>query len=194
MHLLYYKKDLCVWWSNMYLLQLPHSYLIIWYGFCHKIPKLLRMKFGEIKAKNPAYSQRAFARRLGLSSGSLSGILSGKRAVSEKKALALAKRLNELGWRVVSGGTDSHLLLVDTWMDGSKNAHGVGGVSGKIAATKLEDNGIICNFNTIPGETRSPFDPSGIRVGTPAMTTRGYKEGDFIKVAQKIDKVLRGVK
>jgi glycine hydroxymethyltransferase len=102
-----------------------------------------------------------------------------------KNAKAFAKEMKRLGWRVVSGGTDSHLLLIDTW---------AGGVTGKIAEAALEKAGIICNKNTIPGETRSPFDPSGIRVGTPAMTTRGYKEVDFVKVAQKIDKVLRGVK
>jgi len=102
-----------------------------------------------------------------------------------KNAKAFAKEIQKLGWRVVSGGTDSHLLLIDTWANG---------VTGKIAEAELEKVGIICNKNTIPGETRSPFDPSGIRVGTPAMTTRGYKEEDFIKVAQKIDKVLRGLK
>ncbi len=102
-----------------------------------------------------------------------------------KNAKAFAKEMKKLGWRVVSGGTDSHLLLIDTWANG---------VTGKIAEAALEKAGIICNKNTIPGETRSPFDPSGIRVGTPAMTTRGYKENDFVKVAQKIDKVLRAVK
>ncbi len=102
-----------------------------------------------------------------------------------KNAKAFAKEFKRLGWRVVSGGTDSHLLLIDTWANG---------VTGKIAEAALENVGIICNKNTIPGETRSPFDPSGIRVGTPAMTTRGYKEADFVKVAQKIDKVLRGLK
>ena len=103
-----------------------------------------------------------------------------------KNAKTFAKEIQKLGWRVVSGGTDSHLLLIDTWMDGK-------GVTGKIAEAALEKNGIICNKNTIPGETRSPFDPSGIRVGTPAMTTRGYKEADFVKVARKMDEVLRKV-
>lgn len=101
-----------------------------------------------------------------------------------KNADALARRLLELGWRVISGGTDSHLVLVDTWMNG-------GGVPGKIAESELEKNGIICNKNTIPGETRSPFDPSGIRLGSPAETTRGKKEKDFKKIAERIDKILR---
>lgn len=101
-----------------------------------------------------------------------------------KNAKALADELTKLGWRVVSGGTDSHLLLVDTWMNGK-------GISGKEAAIRLENDGIICNFNTIPGETRSPFDPSGIRLGSPAETTRGKKEKDFRKIARKIDIALR---
>ncbi len=101
-----------------------------------------------------------------------------------KNAQAMAKELQKLGWRIVSGGTDSHLVLVDTWMDGK-------GIPGKDAEAKLERAGIIVNKNTIPGETRSPFDPSGIRIGSPAETTRGKKEKDFKKIAEKIDKVLR---
>lgn len=109
-----------------------------------------------------------------------------------KNASTLAKELSHLGWRVVSGGTDSHMVLLDTWMDGVKNVVGTGGVSGKEASDKLERAGIIVNKNTIPGETRSAVDPSGIRLGTAAETTRGKKEGDFKKIAQKIDKALRG--
>ena len=101
-----------------------------------------------------------------------------------KNAQAMAKELQKLGWRIVSGGTDSHLVLVDTWMDGK-------GIPGKEAEAKLEKAGIICNKNTIPGETRSPFDPSGIRIGSPAETTRGKKEKDFVVIARKIDKALR---
>jgi glycine hydroxymethyltransferase len=101
-----------------------------------------------------------------------------------KNAAALADELTKLGWRIVSGGTDSHLLLVDTWMNGK-------GVSGKEASAKLEEAGIIVNKNTIPNETRSPMDPSGIRLGSAAETTRGKKEKDFRKIAQKIDAVLR---
>jgi len=104
-----------------------------------------------------------------------------------KNAKVLADELSCLGWRVVSGGTDSHLILVDTWMNGK-------GIVGKEAEAKLEKAGIICNKNTIPGETRSPFDPSGIRIGTPAETTRGRKEKDMILVARKMDKALRGKK
>lgn len=101
-----------------------------------------------------------------------------------KNAQAMAKELQKLGWGIVSGGTDSHLVLVDTWMNGK-------GIPGKEAEAKLEKAGIICNKNTIPGETRSPFDPSGIRIGSPAETTRGKKEKDFVIIARKIDKALR---
>jgi glycine hydroxymethyltransferase len=101
-----------------------------------------------------------------------------------KNAQTLANELIKLGWHVISGGTDSHLVLVDTWMNGK-------GISGKEAEARLEKAGIICNKNTIPGETRSPFDPSGIRLGSPAETTRGKKEKDFKAIAEKINKVLR---
>jgi glycine hydroxymethyltransferase len=101
-----------------------------------------------------------------------------------KNAAAMADELVKLGWRLVSGGTDSHLILMDTWMDGR-------GVPGKEASDRLEKAGIIVNKNTIPRETRSPMDPSGIRLGTAAETTRGKKEKDMRIIAQKIDTILR---
>ena len=101
-----------------------------------------------------------------------------------KNAAALAKELESLGWGVISGGTDSHLILVDTWLGGK-------GISGSDASKRLEKAGIIVNMNTIPGDTRSVMDPSGIRLGTCAETTRGKKEKDMIAIARKIDKVLR---
>jgi glycine hydroxymethyltransferase len=99
-------------------------------------------------------------------------------------AQTLSKELQKLGWRIVSGGTDSHLILVDVWMGGK-------GIGGSEASDRLEKIGIIANKNTIPGETRKPFDPSGIRLGTAAETTRGAKERDMIKIAHRIDKALR---
>jgi glycine hydroxymethyltransferase len=102
----------------------------------------------------------------------------------KKNAKVLAEELSKKGWRIISGGTDSHLVLVDTWMNGK-------GLSGTDASNKLEAAGIIVNKNTIPGETRSAFDPSGIRLGTAAETTRGRKEKDMKKIAEKIDRVLR---
>jgi glycine hydroxymethyltransferase len=101
-----------------------------------------------------------------------------------KNADVLSKELSKRGWKIVSGGTDSHLILVDTWLGGK-------GVSGSEASDRLEKAGIIVNKNTIPGETRSAFDPSGIRLGTAAETTRGKKEKDMKKIAEKIDVVLR---
>lgn len=109
----------------------------------------------------------------------------------KKNAAVLAQELTRLGWKIVSGGTDSHLILVDTWMGGVTGANGIQGISGTEASNKLEKAGIIVNKNTIPGETRSAFDPSGIRLGTAAETTRGRKEKDMKKIAVKIDRVLR---
>ncbi|HEY4715342.1 MAG TPA: serine hydroxymethyltransferase, partial [Candidatus Paceibacterota bacterium] len=99
-----------------------------------------------------------------------------------KNARALSGELVRLGWRIVSGGTDTHLMLVDTWMNGT-------GISGHEASDRLEKTGIIVNKNAIPFDTRSPMDPSGIRLGTAAETTRGKKEKDMIKIARQIDKV-----
>ena len=89
-------------------------------------------------------------------------------AQTVKNARALGEELSRLGWRVISGGTDSHLLLVDVWMNGA-------GIGGKEASERLERAGIVVNKNTIPFDTRSPVDPSGIRLGTAAETTRGKK-------------------
>lgn len=109
----------------------------------------------------------------------------------KKNATVLANELVKYGWRVVSGGTDTHLVLVDVWMNGVKNEKGAGGITGQEASDRLEKVGIIVNKNTIPGEPRSAFDPSGIRLGSAAETTRGKKEVDFKKIAEKIDKVLK---
>ena len=102
----------------------------------------------------------------------------------KKNAKVLSEELSNRGWRIISGGTDSHLILVDTWMEGK-------GVTGKDASDRLEKEGIIVNKNAIPFDTRPPADPSGIRLGTAAETTRGKKEKDMKKIAEKIDKILR---
>jgi glycine hydroxymethyltransferase len=109
-----------------------------------------------------------------------------------KNAQALAGELTRLGWRVISGGTDTHLLLVDTWNGPSTSLGTTLRVGGAEASDRLEKNGIIVNKNTIPFDTRKPTDPSGIRLGSAAETTRGKKEKDFKKIAEKIDKILRG--
>lgn len=99
-----------------------------------------------------------------------------------ENAQTLSSKLNKLGWRIISGGTDSHIVLVDTIAND---------ISGKEASERLEREGIIVNMNTIPGDKRSPMDPSGIRLGTAAETTRGKGKKDFIKIAKRIDEVLR---
>lgn len=108
-----------------------------------------------------------------------------------KNAHILAEELKARGWRLISGGTDSHLILVDTWMNNVMNEKGAGGVPGKIASDALEKEGIIVNKNAIPFDSRPPADPSGIRLGTAAETTRGRKEKDMKKIAARIDAILR---
>lgn len=98
-----------------------------------------------------------------------------------KNAKALADTLSADGFRIVSGGTDNHLMLVDLT---SKN------ITGKIAQNLLDEVGITANKNTIPFEKLSPFVTSGIRLGSPALTTRGFKEEDMIEVANIIALVL----
>lgn len=102
-----------------------------------------------------------------------------------KNAKTLASELKKRGWRIVSGGTDNHLLLIDTVSSTE------GKLGGKEASERLEKKGIIVNKNTIPFDPRTPVDPSGLRLGTPAETTRGKKEKDMVKIAEKIDKILR---
>ena len=101
-------------------------------------------------------------------------------------ARALGERLQEHGFGLVSGGTDTHLVLVDL-----RESHE--DVTGKDAEEALEDVGIVLNANTVPGETRSPFVTSGIRVGTPALTTRGFDEDDCRYVADLIAEVVDNV-
>ncbi len=106
-------------------------------------------------------------------------------------AAVLANELHKRGWRLISGGTDSHLILVDTWNGGKKNEKGACGITGKEASERLEKQGIIVNKNAIPFDMRPPADPSGMRLGTAAETTRGSKEKDFVKIAGRIDAILK---
>ena len=94
----------------------------------------------------------------------------------------LSDELQRVGIRVVSGGTDTHVLLADMQAVGT---------TGKIAQNALDEVGITVNKNTIPFETLSPFVTSGVRVGTPAVTSRGFKEADMAKVAKWIARVVR---
>ena len=100
-----------------------------------------------------------------------------------KNAKALADELQAQGLRIVSGGTDNHLVLVDVFLNGK-------GVTGKDAEKALEAAGITVNKNTIPFDTNKPFVTSGIRLGTPALTTRGMGEQEMRQIARLISEVL----
>ncbi len=99
-------------------------------------------------------------------------------------AKALADELKNQGLRLVSGGTDNHLILVDVFMDGK-------GITGKEAEKILDEVHITVNKNTIPFDTNSPMKASGVRLGTPALTTRGMKEEDMIQIAGLIASIVR---
>lgn len=101
---------------------------------------------------------------------------------TQKNAKAMANKFMELGYNLVSGGTDNHLILIDL-----RNK----GLNGKIAEEALGKAAITVNKNMVPFDTESPFVTSGIRIGSPAMTTRGLKEAEFEHIAVLIDKVLQ---
>ncbi len=103
-----------------------------------------------------------------------------KDVVANAKALGAA--LTERGFDLVTGGTDNHLLLVDLTNKG---------VPGKVAAQALDKAGICLNYNSVPFDTRKPFDPSGLRIGTPAVTSRGMKEDVMVRLAAWIDTVVK---
>ena len=93
----------------------------------------------------------------------------------------MAAEFQERGYRVVTGGTDNHLVLVDLT---PKN------IGGKAASIAMEKAGIVCNPNTVPYDKRKPFDPSGIRIGTPAITTRGMGEQESRQIVAWIDEAI----
>lgn len=96
-------------------------------------------------------------------------------------ARVLADELQSLGFQLVTGGTDNHLILID--LTGK-------GTPGKVAAQALDRAGIVCNYNSVPFDTRKPFDPSGIRIGTPAVTSRGMGADEMKKLARWMDQVV----
>ncbi len=98
-----------------------------------------------------------------------------------KNARTLADELLAHGFNLVSGGTDNHLILIDLTTKG---------ITGKQAAQALDRAGIVCNYNTVPYDPRKPFNPSGIRIGTPAVTSRGMGEAEMRQVARWIDRVI----
>ncbi len=99
----------------------------------------------------------------------------------KRNAKVLEIEFNKLGYKLCFGGTDNHLLLIDVTMKG---------IGGKQAQIALDKAGITVNKNMIPDDTRSPFDPSGIRLGTPALTTRGMKEAEMKIIANWIDEAI----
>jgi glycine hydroxymethyltransferase len=133
----------------------------------------------------------------GMQGGPLMHVIAGKavalgealrpefRTYSEKviaNARAMANAFTEQGFRLISGGTDNHLMLVDV---------GSVGISGRKAERILDTVGISTNRNTIPGETRSAMQTSGLRIGTPAITTRGFGEAESTQVVEYIARVLQ---
>lgn len=103
-----------------------------------------------------------------------------------KNANALANALIEKGHTVVSGGTDNHLFMIDLRVKYPE-------LTGKVAQNALDKANITANKNTVPGETRSPFQTSGIRIGTPAVTSRGMVEEDMLQIAKAINLVLDNI-
>jgi len=101
-----------------------------------------------------------------------------------KNAQALAATLRDEGWRLVSGGTDNHLILVDVFARG---------ITGKVAEAALDRAGITVNKNTIPFDTNSPMVASGIRIGTPALTTRGMREKEMETIGRWLSRALNNI-
>ncbi|MCP3892687.1 MAG: serine hydroxymethyltransferase [Desulfobulbaceae bacterium] len=99
-----------------------------------------------------------------------------------KNASVLAEALARKGFSLITGGTDNHLMLVDLTNKG---------LSGKQAAKALDKAGIVLNYNAVPFDKRKPFDPSGIRMGTPAVTSRGFKETEMLQLSEFIDRVIQ---
>lgn len=103
-----------------------------------------------------------------------------------KNAKALADELLARGFRLISGGTENHLILIDTTVAAGERPS----INGKPAAKALDRAGLECNYNTIPFDPRKPFDPSGVRIGTPSVTSRGMKEKEMKKIADWMHRAL----
>jgi glycine hydroxymethyltransferase len=110
--------------------------------------------------------------------------LYARQIVANAKALSAA--LLDRGFNLVTGGTDNHLILIDVMK--SRN------IPGKPFARALYEAGLETNFNTVPNDPRKPFSPSGLRIGTPAVTTRGFKEPQMIQIADWMDRVASACK
>lgn len=135
----------------------------------------------------------------GLQGGPLEHVIAGKAVAFREASMpefgeyarqivanaeALAAALGESGFRLVSGGTENHLMLIDIRaFDGE--------LTGKVAQQALDDAGITLNKNTVPDDPRSPFVTSGLRIGTPSVTTQGMREPEMVRIAEHITRVLR---
>ena len=103
-----------------------------------------------------------------------------------RNSKAMCAQFIEMGYDVVTGGTDNHLFVIDL---SKTHPH----LTGKMVQNELDRHDITANKNCVPFEKRSPVETSGVRIGTAAMTTKGYKEADFIAVAKRIDEIIRGI-
>ena len=137
-----------------------------------------------------AYQHFKISGQTALSTGSLIAAALGEALAPEfstyahgivANSKALAEALIDRGFELVSGGTDNHLILLDVTTKG---------LSGKQVATALARAGIVTNANSIPFDPRKPFDPSGVRIGTPAVTTRGLQEDHMAQVAEWMNEVV----
>lgn len=133
----------------------------------------------------------------GCQGGALQHVIAGKAVTAEeafteefreyihavvRNCRAMCDEFISMGYKVVTGGTDNHLFLLDLTDTG---------LTGKAVQDELDRHGITLNKNCVPNETRSPQQTSGVRIGTAAMTTKGYTEQDFIAVARQIDRIIR---
>jgi glycine hydroxymethyltransferase len=103
----------------------------------------------------------------------------GKKIIENSKVLS--EELLKHGFNLVSGGTENHLMLIDLR---NKN------ISGKVAAIRLEEAGIVTNYNSIPFDSNPPMNPSGLRIGTPAVTTRGMGATEMVRIAGMINRII----
>ena len=135
----------------------------------------------------------------GMQGGPLQHVIAGKTVAAEEaltpsyrtyihsvvaNCKAMAAEFSAMGYHVVTGGTDNHLFLLDLTETG---------LTGKALQEELDRRGITLNKNCVPGDQRSPFQTSGVRIGTAAMTTKGYTAEDFCRVAHRIDEVIRAM-
>ncbi|MBX3215506.1 MAG: serine hydroxymethyltransferase [Labilithrix sp.] len=148
--------------------------------FCKKVhaPAIDRAVFPGLQGGPHNHTTAAIA--VAALEASQPGFVDYAKAVVEN-ARVLAEALVERGFGVTTGGTDNHLMLVDLT---SKN------IAGKPAAQALDRAGIVANYNAVPFDPRKPFDPSGLRIGTPAVTSRGMGKAEMSKLAEWIDRVV----